>query len=216
MSKKRKHHESSKKAHQDSNSQKEEVEKEANSNSKMFASPMAELRKNFWKVLTIILAVVLVVMFFGGDFPGYFASGTDIDAISEQTVTYINTNLMPEGQGVFLLDAEIKNGLGIITILAGDSPVQIMATLDGELLIIPQAVFNLSEPLVPSTVPEAPTSETPQVDLFVMSFCPYGNIAEDEQLIKTGDNVGKPIKGGYSLGSEIVKINLNVSYEYKR
>jgi len=43
-----------------------------------------------------------------------------------------------------------------------------------------------------------------------------GNIAEDEQLILSGSDVGKPIKGGYSLGCEIVKINVNVSYEYKR
>ena len=39
-----------------------------------------------------------------------------------------------------------------------------------------------------------------------------GNIAEDEQL----DDAGKSKKGGYSIGSEIVKVNVSVSYEYKR
>jgi hypothetical protein len=39
-----------------------------------------------------------------------------------------------------------------------------------------------------------------------------GNIAEDVQL----DSNNKSIKGGYSLGNEIVKINCVLNYEYKR
>ena len=39
-----------------------------------------------------------------------------------------------------------------------------------------------------------------------------GNIAEDIQL----DSNNKPIKGGYSLGNEIVKIECVLNYEYKR
>lgn len=43
-----------------------------------------------------------------------------------------------------------------------------------------------------------------------------GNITKDEQLIMNGSNAGKSIKGGYSLGSEIVKVNIQLMYEYKR
>jgi len=39
-----------------------------------------------------------------------------------------------------------------------------------------------------------------------------GNIAKDEQV----STDQKPIKGGYSLGNEIVKINIQLTYEYKR
>ena len=39
-----------------------------------------------------------------------------------------------------------------------------------------------------------------------------GNIAKDTQI----NTDGSTIKGGYSLGSEIVKVNIALSYEYKR
>jgi len=39
-----------------------------------------------------------------------------------------------------------------------------------------------------------------------------GNIAKDIQV----DDEGVPLKGGYSLGSEIVKVNIDLTYEYKR
>lgn len=39
-----------------------------------------------------------------------------------------------------------------------------------------------------------------------------GNIADDVAV----DSDGVPIKGGYSLGNEIVKINIDLTYQYKR
>jgi len=39
-----------------------------------------------------------------------------------------------------------------------------------------------------------------------------GNIAKDNQV----DSTGKTLKGGYSLGNEIVKVKAELSYEYKR
>lgn len=39
-----------------------------------------------------------------------------------------------------------------------------------------------------------------------------GNIAKDVSV----DSSGVPIKGGYSLGNEIVKVNLDLTYQYKR
>ena len=43
-----------------------------------------------------------------------------------------------------------------------------------------------------------------------------GNIGKDVQTVQSGDDAGKPIKGGYSLGNEIVKIKVTSTYEYKR
>lgn len=115
----------------------------------------------------------------------------DSSALSLEVESYINANLLAQ-QGVTAKitgATEIENGLF-------EMPFQIYQ--DGavvsegnvystkEKLFLVQATFDLNTPIEqPEVVDDEPVatapvkSDKPQVDLYVMSFCPYGNRAED-------------------------------------
>jgi hypothetical protein len=156
---------------------------------------------NPWVVSTIILLLLSIVLYampqlFGnvGTTGAATAAGNTggVDALSpeeagEIAVDYINENIA-QGGGVTFVDAEDIGGVYEVTTLYQDNTIDVYITLNGEqLLLIGQGggLFDTTEPAPtaqpqeqPST-PEPPKSNKPDVKLFVMSYCPYGNVAED-------------------------------------
>jgi len=111
----------------------------------------------------------------------------DLPALQEKVEAYINTNLLAggltanvtsidtSGEGLFLANIEVS----------GDGETtqgQVFITKDGSTLVLGAenvSVFLLDKDLpmpepVPGETQELQKSETPVVELFVMSYCPYG------------------------------------------
>gem|GEM_PF-691200 len=103
------------------------------------------------------------------------ASGSQ--ACSEKVITYINTNLTTPGQTATLINITEKNEVYTIWSRYQGRDLSIYASRDC-MLLFPTAI-NMNTPVatpVPTQTPKK--SASPVVDLYVMSFCPYGTQAE--------------------------------------
>jgi len=157
--------------------------------------------KNF-----IIIAVIVVVV--GGflylDKDKIFQKNITPQAAAEKAINYINTNLLPQGTVASLVNVVEQNGVYKIHIKVGDSEFDSFVSRDGQYLFpdgIELATTTASQNNQNQTGgnnTQAQKNDKPDVKLFVMSFCPYGNQAED---------IMKPVVD--LLGS---KINLSVHY----
>ncbi len=133
--------------------------------------------KNYWRGLSAVLLVLVLAFIFSGSLPEKNLSSSK--DITEKTVSFINKNIL-QGQGKALVDSvEEKNGLYSIKLTINGQKLDVYVTNDGKLLF-PQAI-NLDEDLQAKTQKpkEFPKTEKPDVKLFTMSFCPYGNQAEE-------------------------------------
>jgi len=117
--------------------------------------------------------------------------------VGEKVINYINENIL-KGQATTSLVGEVKeeNGLYKLTVKINNQEFPLYASQDGKLLFT--NFINLEEKPSQEVQKETPKTEKPEVELFVMSFCPYGNQAEE---------IMKPVVN--LLGD---KINLGIHY----
>jgi len=157
------------------------------------------MKKNL--IVTSILVVVAIALIGGGIFYiskkknplGMLASISG--AISSQeagnkAIDFINKNLVREGVTASLKEIKEESGLYKATIkitqTEGEQDADIYVSLDGKFLFVNPPI-EIKE--IEKKPTETPKTEKPDVKLFVMSFCPYGNQAED--LIKPVMNLLK-------------------------
>lgn len=140
----------------------------------------------------LILAVIIIAAFLIGGAVVYFlglGSGRISGELSPQqaadkAIDYINQNkdTLTGGETVSLVSVSEENGLYKIKIKIGDSEFDSFVTKNGKTLLV--GGFDL-EP-TPTATPETGDNttgenskrDTPDVKLFVMSYCPYGLQAE--------------------------------------
>lgn len=157
-----------------------------------------ELTSNYWAILTIILAVVILFMFFN---PMTTTSG----AIGEKKAGEIVLNFAQvQGITAELVNVSFANGLYKVTVIIQGQDVPVYLTSDGKNLvpsIIPIATIlaqasqtNDSQQPAPTEVPK---SDKPTTELFVMTHCPYGTQAEKgiiPVIEKMGNNANIKIR----------------------
>lgn len=136
-----------------------------------------KVRENPWIVATCALGVLLVgLLIFSGLASGYVSEKT----ASANLLSFIKA----QGKGEATLVSAIKEGsLYKITVNYQSQDIPVYVTNDGKYLIpstIP-LVPETSTPVAPEEKP-VPKSDKPVVELFVMSFCPYGVKAENNIL----------------------------------
>jgi len=137
--------------------------------------------KNITKILigvVVILAALLIAQnlyyFSEGRVKGQISS----DEASKKAMDYINNMLSQQGHpAASLVEIKSENGIYAIKIKVEDQDYTSYITKDGKVLF-PQGI------VIPENTEEPKTSEITKKDkteamLFVMSFCPYGNQAED-------------------------------------
>lgn len=96
--------------------------------------------------------------------------------VGDKVIKYLNDNILEEGNQASLVEAIEEKGLYKLAIKVGEQEFLSYASRDGELLFI--QFISLEETSQQPQI-EIPKTEKPEVNLFVMSFCPYGNQAED-------------------------------------
>ncbi|MFA5931397.1 MAG: hypothetical protein WC821_03730 [archaeon] len=140
----------------------------------------------------LVLISAILATWFG--FAAGSASAVPTTVAVDKTVlmstveSYINSNLLVDpGVSAKIIDAnEVGNGLYALSFEIYQNNAKVSAgTLyaNKDKVLIGQA-FDLNTPLPKAETPATPTetqvkSDKPVVDLYVMSFCPYGNKAED-------------------------------------
>jgi len=134
-----------------------------------------------WKIVSAVAVILLLISVFTNG----FKFGLSQNAAAEKAIEFINTNLMQPGTSATLEGVETEGDLYKLTLSISGQTFDSYITKDGNILF-PQAI-NLDETL-PTTAPTEATTfscenveqtEKPVVELFVMSQCPYGTIAED-------------------------------------
>lgn len=98
--------------------------------------------------------------------------------VKEKVLEFVKTNMVQPGTEVKLTDFAKENGLFRANFSVGEQAIVAYATADGK-TFFPQAI-NMDEQAkaaanTPPPVLEAETKkDVPDVDLFVMSYCPFG------------------------------------------
>jgi len=144
---------------------------------------MVKLRtnKNPWMISTIFLgAIVLVLMiiyFLQGGITGNVIKGDDAGS---QLVEYLNAKT---GGGVEYVSSEDLGNIYMVTVAYQGDEIPVYITKDGKYFL--QGAVPLSETATDTTATQTqtqpqniPKSDKPKVELFIMTYCPYGTQAE--------------------------------------
>lgn len=131
---------------------------------------------NLWMASTIALAILSIVLIFHHPITGRALSAEEA---ANKAVDYLNNNVL-RGQTAELLNVTERKGLYYLKLRIGGRLFDSYITKDGSLLF-PSAI-ELEKVVETPKTPEAfdaPDREIPNVKFFVMSFCPFGNQAEE-------------------------------------
>jgi len=155
--------------------EKKESEQENPATSPIKKSSLTEkIRENPWSVSTFILGILVIILLvttFSGGLTGNVVSKEKIEGLA---LDFFNTKLS-NNPGSIESVKEVS-GLYQINFNIGDEIVPLYFTKDGKW--INQGYELVSLIAKTSTQTKVPKTEKPSVELFVMSFCPYGNEAE--------------------------------------
>ncbi len=137
------------------------------------------MRKNPWMVSTVVLGVLSLILLVGliGNF-SLTGNVVSEDTVAQNLLTFYEAN---GAAGLELESIEEVSGVYKINFLYNGAVVPMFATKDGKFAGSLNPIIDPSENQKPISA-EVPKSDKPIVELFVMSFCPYGNKAEDTML----------------------------------
>jgi len=145
-----------------------------------------------WQLST----AVLVILFIGSIFidkSSLFSTSITGNAVAEQTIEYLNKNILQGQAAATVTKITESNGLYNIKLNINGKEIDSYATKDGKLLF-PQAIDLTAAPETSSTPTpvDVPKSNKPTIELFVMSHCPYGTQIE-KGLIPVVKTLGNKI-----------------------
>ncbi len=171
------------------------------------------VRGNPWILATIFLAIVLVVMFFAGGATGNAVSESEA---ADNLVSFVEAQGGDVQTKVISIDRE--GSLYSVMLDYNGEEIPVYVTLDGNYLVsglVPlsiEAADSGSASGSGSGATGAVQSETPQVELFVMSLCPYGTQLEKGIIPVVellGDNIDFELKFVYYIMHDIQEIEEN-------
>lgn len=142
--------------------------------------PKKEFRlPNIWMIATIVLVIALVVVLVTRNSPA--SAGMPIAECGQKTITYLNNNLVQPGTQATLISIKEENGVYAVVTEYLNRSVTVYTSKDCSLLFL--SSLNTSQNLPTDTTTdqqatEVPKTAKPTVELYVMSFCPYGVQAE--------------------------------------
>jgi len=137
------------------------------------------MKKRFLFIFFIfgVIAVIILIGFF------YLKGKSEKEVLSpreasQKAVDYINKNFIRGNNKASLIETGQESGIYWFKIKIGEKTVKSYVTKDGKFLF-PEAI-DLDEELTDNEEDkiEIPKRDTPDVKLFVMSYCPFGLQAE--------------------------------------
>ena len=145
-----------------------------------------KISKNYWAFISIILVVIVIILLFGGN------TTTSATITKQEAGDKILDFLEQRGTNATLVEVNEKDAMYEVVLEAEGQEGALYITRDGKNLVptyIPltgEVIQNNNEDISANEnnnqqnqEEEIPKTQKPKVDLYVMSFCPYGNEAED-------------------------------------
>ena len=159
------------------------------------------------KIIKLAIAFLIIVLAIVGIIIFYTKKSNEISAqeASAKTETFINEYLMPSGSQAKVTETTEEYNLYKMKIdIGSEEPVESYVTKDGKLFfpqaleITPKQETNTNDQTNNSPTPvNVPKSDKPEVELFVMSYCPFGTQMEKGLLpvLETlGDKINFSLK----------------------
>ncbi len=144
-------------------------------------------KSDLWKYTTVLAVLLLVILLVKGSLIGDKACVSEMvssEEAAQNAIDYINTNLVQPGTSASLKNiGEPNSGVYSIDISVQGQEYKSYVTQDGKLLFINGIdMIEKAEDLEQPTAEPEPQinqkSDKPEVELFVMSHCPYGTQSE--------------------------------------
>jgi len=138
---------------------------------------------NPWMLVSFILAIALaaVIIFKPVFLINKTGNVANPDDTAKKVIDFLNNNLVQPGSTASLVSVETERGLYKITTLYQGQKIPVYVTMDGTYLFVSTPIDITEE--IPgssqSTTFDAPDKAKPDVELYVMSFCPFGVQAEN-------------------------------------
>ena len=149
---------------------------------------ISKKRLNKWKISSFVLGLFLVFALTSGGSPS-FSGSTSEEEVGQTALDFINNGLL-QGQATATLNGvTTENGLYKLSVSVQGQETPIYVSQDVSLMFLNAIPITevtgaaTSTPTQqPQASPEVPKSDKPEVELFVMSHCPYGTQAEKGML----------------------------------
>ena len=138
---------------------------------------MKNLIKIIVPIIVLVAALVVVEIFYCGNrcVPGTMSA----EKAAQKALDFIN-NVALQGQATASLTSVAKeSGLYKVNLKIGDQEYESYVTKDAKLLFAQGTKITAEDQGADTGNLDFPKTDKPEVNLFVMSFCPYGNQAEE-------------------------------------
>lgn len=139
-----------------------------------------EVRKNPWMISTVVLGIIAIILLFFMFRGGITGGVVGVNSAGEVFLEFANS----QGVNAELVEVNDEESFyEIIYSISGREGAFYM-TKDGKYFIQSSPIPITGQVTQPTQQQQEdiPKSDKPEVELFVMSFCPYGNRAEDTML----------------------------------
>ena len=141
---------------------------------KKYKKILKDSSKNYWAISTVVLAILLIITLVSG---GVSCAVISPEEAGQKVLDFANE----QGANAELLSTANGESLYEIVLSISGQPAPVYVTKDGKFLI-PQPIPLTGQVTAPTPVQE-PIQETsksdkPEVELFIMTHCPYGTQAE--------------------------------------
>lgn len=139
-------------------------------------------KSTLYQIIAVALGIALIISvsinFLGS--PVGTGSAIGANAAGNKVVAYINTNLIePGGEQAKFVNATEENQVYKVVTSYKSQDIEVYVSKDGSLLFLSSLDMTKNLNLTTQTqTTEVPKTAKPTVQLFVMSFCPYGIQAE--------------------------------------
>jgi protein-disulfide isomerase len=142
--------------------------------------------KMYLALLALGIVFVFSVLYASGAFTGFFGANANVlspEVAGQKTVDFVNSYLITDGNNATLESVTEESDMYKVSTLYQDQTIPIYTSKDGKFVILPQGLIDVEAYKVaaaaaeqtetPATT-EVPKTDKPAVDVFVMSYCPYG------------------------------------------
>lgn len=135
----------------------------------------------FWVPLTGLFVAALIFSVFSRGFQDVKFTTLSSQEAADEAMKYVNENLLTsDAKASMSGKTEKKSGLHCFKVSVGGQEFDSCVSLDGK-LFFPQVIDLTKKPEKPEekAAESIPKKEAVEVHLYTMSYCPYGNQAEE-------------------------------------
>jgi len=137
-----------------------------------------KISRNNWKILSFFLSLVIIGLLVFISYGRITGKVVSESYAKDKLMDFVKSRGINDAK---ILESNEKSGLYEIVLSIQGQEIPLYMTKDGKYItqiLIPTDMKNIEPVNNPQTPKEVPKSDKPKVELFVMTYCPYGTQAE--------------------------------------